>query len=134
MESQPNIPVLALSLLLPLLVMGLAVFIFCTLIKCNSSICERDIPMLLFMCTGAVFLIYTIIMLCVSDFTISVLMACIIWILGILELCGIFDFKITMDLGTTIIFIFGEIVFMWIFTFCAFPLMKKPSDSEVIKS
>lgn len=128
MKRKPIIKNLIVAIILPLLVMVASVFICYLCSKSVDSINTKDFPIILSLCALGVFFIYCSVMWYVGR---SFDGGIIIW--GIIGCIAAFRFALKegyLDLGTSIIAIFAQIIIMQIITFSTFPISTLQKVSE----
>lgn len=120
MKRQPIIKNLIVAILLPLLVMAISVLICYIASKCGDTIHTNDFPTILSLCCLCVFIIYCSVMWYAGR---SFGGEIIIW--GIIGCIVAFRYALKeeyLDLGTSMIAIFAQIIIMQIATFSTFPI------------
>lgn len=120
MKRKPIISNLIVAIILPLLVMVASVFICYLCSKSVDSINTKDFPMILSLCSLCIFFVYCSVMWYVGR---SFDGEIIIW--GIIGCIVAFRFALKegyLDLGTSIIAIFVQIIIMRLISFSTFPI------------
>lgn len=115
MKRKPIIKNLIVAIILPLLVMAISVLICYIVSKCGGTIHTNDFPAILSFCCLCVFFIYCSVMWYVGR---SFGGEIIIW--GIIGCIVAFRYALKegyLDLGTSMIAIFAQIIIMQIATF-----------------
>lgn len=128
MKRQPIIKNLIVAIILPLLVMAISVLICYIASQCGDTIHANDFPTILSLCCLCVFFIYCSVMWYAGR---SFGGEIIIW--GIIGCFIAFRYALKegyLDLGTSIIAIFAQIIIMQIATFSAFPISIQPKVGE----
>ena len=125
MKRKPIIRNLIIAILLPLLVMVASVMIFAITCKCGY-IHINDIPNILALCSGSIFLLYVIVMWYVRrSFSFDQIFAILLFgVIGYVSATG----NGGLDMGTAIIALFAEIIIMQIVTFSTIDISTKSEE------